>query len=910
MDLLKRILVILLALGIFGAALGFAGIMGLYAYYARDLPDPGQLAQRELFQTANILDRNGQLLEELVDPSGGRRTLVPISQIPKVLKDATIAAEDATFYDNPGFDPRAVVRAFYQWVRYGSPQSGASTITQQLVKNTLLSPEQTPERKVKEAFLAIELNRRYTKDQVLEMYLNEINYGNRAYGVEAASQTYFGKAAKDLTLAEASFLAGLPQGPSLYDPYQNLPDAKERQKYVLEQMVRVGLAKQADADAAFSSKLTFQPLAKSTPSVAPHFTNYVRQLVGDQFGTDALFRSGLKITTSLDLKTQKLAEDSAKARVKELAEKDINNAAVVAMRPSTGEILAMVGSVDFNDAKIDGQVNVALAERQPGSALKPFTYITAFAKGWSPATMMMDSPTTFGGDYTPNDFDNKFRGPISARNSLAQSLNIPAVQALEFVGVPAMLETVHRLGINGLRQPERYGLAVTLGGGEVRLIDLTYAYAGLANQGKQVGQPIAAEKRQQGFRDHDPVAILKVQDGRGRTLYEYKPPTGTQVIDPKLVYQITSILTDDVARTPTFGAGSALVIKGREVAVKTGTTDNYRDAWTVGFTPDLVVGVWAGNTDGHATKDVGGSLGATPIWHDVMAGALEGTPVKQFDRPQGVTEAEVCALSTLLPTQDCRDYQGPIKGTVKDLFAQGINLPTKNDDWYKKVEVCVVNSKLVTPLVPANGREAAVLVTLPERYREWGKANGFPPAPTEFCDDVYKGDKRAVISTPRGTDRLTVGDKLEINGSAYIDDFHHYTLDVGPGTNPSNWTILTDKREQGVDNGLIGVWDTKDQQPGQHTLRMQVFDSLGNMVEGRMTITLTPGATPTPLPSPTSGAATPAPTSSAATPRPTTGGAVTPVPAPTQTPGAAPKPAVATQTPAAAATAPAIVAPR
>src|ERR1700730_14355594 len=555
-----RLLLTFFAVVVFLGALGFAGVMGLYAYYARDLPDPGALSRRQLFQTAHIFDRNGKLLQEVNDPSGGRRILAKLSDVPKVMRDATIAAEDASFYDNPGFDPRAVVRATYQWIRTGTPQSGASTITQQLVKNTLLGPEQTAERKIKEAFLAMELTRRYSKDQILEMYMNEIVYGNRAYGIEAAAETYVAKPAKALPRSEAPFLAGLPQAPSLYDPYTNMPAAKARQAYVLDQRVHTGAITATDRDAAARAQIKLVPPSLVGPQEAPHFVTYVRQLVDQQFGTEALFREGLQITTSLDLDLQHLAEKSATDHIADLKARNATNAALVAIQPTNGEVLAMLGSVKFDDPSIDGQVNVALALRQPGSTLKPFTYVTAFGKGWNPATLLWDISTTFPGGYKPNDFDNKFPGPMTVRDALAQSRNIPAVEALQFVSVPEMLATAHRFGITDLRQPDRYGLSVTLGGGEVKLLDLTYAYAAFANGGQQVGVDVPPDAREKGFRQFNPVSILKVTNSAGKVLYEYKPPAGTQVVDPRLAYQITSILSDDKARQPTYGANSPLVL--------------------------------------------------------------------------------------------------------------------------------------------------------------------------------------------------------------------------------------------------------------------------------------------------------------------------------------------------------------
>jgi 1A family penicillin-binding protein len=861
-----RLLLSLLVVVIFVTALAFASVMGLYAYYARDLPDPGAVAQRQLFQTARVLDRNGKLLQELNDPQGGRRTLVPLSDVPRFARDATIAAEDASFYDNPGFDVRAVVRATFQWMRSGSPQSGASTITQQLVKNTLLGPEQTAERKIKEAFLAMELTRRYSKDQILEMYMNEIAYGNRAYGIEAAAETYFGKPARELSLSEASMLAGLPQAPASYDPYTNMPAARDRQNYVLEQMVKTGSITPQQRDQARATPLNLIPTSQLGPREAPHFVTYVRQMVEQQFGTESLFREGLQITTSLDVDLQHLAEKSATDHIATIKERNATNAALVAIEPSSGEVLAMLGSVDFNDTKIDGQVNVALALRQPGSTLKPFTYVTAFGEGWTPATTVWDIPTTFPGGYKPNDFDNRFPGPMSVRDALAQSRNIPALEALQFVGVPNMLATAHGFGIEDLRHSERYGLSVTLGGGEVKLLDLTYAYSVFANAGTQVGTDVPAERREPGFREHDPVSILKVADSSGKVLYEYKP-SSAQVADPRVVYQITSILSDDKARQPTYGANSPLVLPKRPAAVKTGTTDEYRDSWVFGYTPDLVTGVWVGNTDNSPMKDVLGVAGAGQIWHDFMVGALVDTPVSQFKAPPGLQQAEVCALSGMLPTTDCRENALPIHGIRQDWFVPGINLPTKTDDWHQQVEVCKVNGKRVTPLVPDNAREKLVFVTLPEPVRAWGVAHGYPPAPTEDCSDVYQGERIAQILTPGSADHITIGQSLQIVGSAYIDDFANYTLDFGAGDNPSAWTAITDQRAQAVDKGLLGIWDTTDLQAGRYRLRLRASDSFNNAQESEpLIVTLSPPPTPTPQPT-----ATPPPAPAhTATPGPTT----------------------------------------
>jgi membrane peptidoglycan carboxypeptidase len=501
--------------------------------------------------------------------------------------------------------------------------------------------------------------------------------------------------------------------------------------------------------------------------------------------------------------------------------------------------------------------------------------------------MLWDIPMTFPGGYKPNDFDNKFPGPLTVRDALAQSRNIPAVEALQFVTVPEMLATAHRFGIQDLRDPQRYGLSVTLGGGEVKLLDLTYAYSVFANGGQQIGAPVPSDQRQQGFRQFDPVAILKVTDSSGKVLYEYKPGSA-QVEDPRLVYQISSILTDDKARQPTYGANSPLLLPGnRPAAVKTGTTDAYRDSWVVGYTPDLVTGVWVGNTDNTPMRDILGVAGAGQIWHAFMAGALANTPVTQFKVPQGVVQADVCALSDMLPTEPCRENSLPIHGIRRDWFVPGVNLPTKLDDWHQPVALCKVNGKLVTPLVPDNARETVVFAPLPEPARAWGLAHGYPAPPTEDCSDVYQGERIAQIVSPSPADHITIGQTLQIVGTAYIDDFSDYTLDFGSGDNPSTWTPITDQRPQAVDRALLGVWDTSSLQPGRYYLRLRVFDSFRNAQESQpLIVTLSTPPTPTPQPSPT---ATVTPVRS-----PTRG----PSPVPTSTPAPrAPTPPPPTPTP-------------
>ena len=858
---MRALLWIVLGAG-FLATLAFAGVAAVYAYYARDLPDYSQLDRRRVFQTARILDRNGELLGEFTDPQGGNRTVVQLERIPKALRDATIAAEDAAFYSHPGFDPRAVARALWQNFRGGRIVSGASTLTQQLAKNTLLTSEVSADRKVKEALLAMELTRRYPKDRILELYLNEVYYGNLAYGVEAAAQTYFGRPVADLDLAEVSFIAGLPHAPATYDPYTNPSGARARQDYVLEQMERHGFISPGEAHAARTKEIVLRPPERRGAQEGPHFEVFVRELLERSYSTDTLYREGLQIRTTLDLRLQRIAERAARQQIEEIRARNANNAAVVAIQPSTGEILAMVGSVDYDDKRIDGQVNVALSDRQPGSTLKPFTYLTAFSKGWSPASLVMDVPTTFGGTYTPLNFDGKFRGPTSVRRALGNSLNIPAVRTLEVVGLDAMLTTAHRMGINGLRDPGRYGLSVTLGGGEVTLLDLTYAYSPFANGGMQAG--LMVNHGNADWRQFDPVAILEIKNGAGQTMYQHQAQPAREVVNPGLAYLITHILSDDEARSETFGRNSPLQLS-RPAAAKTGTTDRFADSWVVGYTPDIVTGVWVGNSDGSPMRDVLGATGAGKIWRAFMDEALAGTPPRPFPRPADVVEQEVCALSGLLPTPEC-------PRRVRELFTSA-NLPNRTDDLHRRVEVCKVNGKLAFDLVPPNARETRVFVVFPAPYTDWGPRNGYPAPPSQRCDDVYRGVKVAEIERPGP--ETPVSGVVQVTGSARMDDLSRFELEVGSGANPGQWVKLSNGRSGGVEQGTLGTWDTTGFAPGRYTLRLTLYDSVGNTFQKTSPAVVGPAGTPTP-------SASPPPAVTPGTPVPR----ATPVP-PTATPGAA-----------------------
>ena len=653
-----------------------AGISG-WSYVSEGLPDVNQPGNGTSFETTKIYDRNWKLLTEVTDPNTGYRTAVGYQEILDHISqqqadpnqphqawifDATVAAEDSSFWTNKGVDPTAIVRGVLINLT-GSGTSGASTITQQLVRTLYpdqIGTEHSYTRKIREAITAYRFSQKYSKEQILEMYLNHVYYGNLSYGIDAASQAYFNKHPWNLTLGEASMLAGLPQAPSLYDPTQNYELARARQKYVLDQMVKQGMITQLQADTAYAEPLNPQTrVASGNP--APHFVNYVKYYLEQKYGADVLYRGGLVVQTTLDLTMQNTAQQIVSDQVKKLKPYDADNGALVAILPETGEIVAMVGSADYNNDAIDGQVNVAVRERQPGSSIKPITYLAAFEKGWNPGTVVFDYakkwPTPGAPDpyYSPHNDTLQNFGAVSVRTALANSLNIPAVQALDYVGVMNMIDLAHKMGIQtGLwRGPSYYGLAITLGGGEVTPLEHTNVFATLANNGR--------------FVPYTPV--LKVTDGNGKVLFdldrENALKNGQQVVEAEHAYQITSILTDNQARSMIFGTHTPLTLPeldDRPAAAKTGTTDDNRDTWTMGYTTDLAVGVWVGNTDNSPTRNLDGVQSAAPIWHDfmvkvhqdpVLAKTLlgpDGNPIPEdFSVPPGIIEAPVCNATGKLP---------------------------------------------------------------------------------------------------------------------------------------------------------------------------------------------------------------------------------------------------------------------
>ncbi|MFA7209035.1 MAG: PBP1A family penicillin-binding protein [Parcubacteria group bacterium] len=592
---------------------------GVFAYAYIKAPIAATLTKRDSPQTTLIYDRTGQhILYEIHGEEN--RIILPHDKIPDSIRIATVATEDAGFYNHFGVDFFAILRALKNNLEKSSMDQGASTITQQLARNAFLTREKTIRRKIAELIIAIKIERKYTKEQILDMYLNEIPYGSNAYGIESAAKTFFGKNATDLTFDEAALLAAIPKATSYYSPHGNhLDGLLLRQKMILDRIGKLQLA-----DSATVAKAQQEPTARkiipfSDAIDAPHFVFYVREELEKRFEPETIEKDGLRIYSTLDYDKQKLAEQIISASDATLKKYGASNAALVSLDPKNGQILAMVGSKDYFDDSIDGQVNVATRPRQPGSSFKPFAYAAAFEKGFQPETKILDIQTDFGADgsgkhYIPRNYDGKFHGVVTMRQALAMSLNVPAVKALSLAGVQTTIDLAHRLGITTLNDTNRYGLSLVLGGGEVKLLDETAGYAVFANDGKK----------------NTPVSILKITDSRGEPIH-MATVEDTPVLDPQIARKIDSILSDNAARIPIFGPNNKLSIPGKIVAAKTGTTSEFKDAWTVGYTPHLVTGVWVGNNNNRPMRaGADGSYVAAPIWNKFMSEVLDGYPAEPF----------------------------------------------------------------------------------------------------------------------------------------------------------------------------------------------------------------------------------------------------------------------------------------
>lgn len=618
----SKFLKVLFYLFILALVLAIAGALWLLNLY-KTLPEPESFGERVISQSTKIYDRTEEnLLYEIHGEE--KRTVIPLNQIPDLAQKAVIAIEDAEFYNHPAFDWRAIMRAAIKNVTSGRIAQGGSTITQQLAKNIFLSSEKKIIRKIKELILAIKLEQNYSKDEILEFYLNQVPFGSNAYGIEAASKTFFGKSSSDLTLAEASLLAALPQAPSYFSPYgSHQKDLFIRQGFVLNKMKELGFIDEQQLVAAKKEELKFQPQA--TGIKAPHFVMYIKEYIENKYGSKYIETAGLKIVTTLDMEMQQMAEEA----VAEGAQRNEElyggkNAALIAQDPKTGQILAMVGSRDYFDIENEGNFNVITSHRQPGSSFKPFAYLAAFEKGYLPSTIVFDLETDFdttkvpGKSYIPKNYDHKFRGPVDLRHALAQSMNVPAVKTVYLAGINNTIKLANKFGLTTLSEDGHYGLSLVLGGGDVRPIEMATAYSIFAQDGIK----------------HKQQTILKIEDSKGKILEEYVDET-EEVFDSKYIRMLNDVLSDNEARVGLFSRDNRLVIDGHQVAAKTGTTQDYRDAWIFGYTPSLVAGVWAGNNDFSPMHEGGGSIMASvPIWNSFMVKALAKYPTEFFPTPQ------------------------------------------------------------------------------------------------------------------------------------------------------------------------------------------------------------------------------------------------------------------------------------
>jgi len=812
----------------------------LFAWYAKDLPRPDKV-QRTTGLSTVILDRNGESLYDIYQDAN--RIPVAFTDIPQYCKEATVAVEDKEFYKHPGLSTSGIIRALFSTVFFHNLQGG-STLTQQLVKTVLLTNERTVPRKIKEAILAIQIEQKYSKDQILQMYLNEAPYGGTTAGMESAAQLYFGTSVKDLNLIQCAVLSGLPQDPNDYSPFIGIPKAYvARTEHVLTRMREDGyITPTQEADAR--KQLDTIQFATDTQGLrAPHFIAYVKDQLVTKFGVAAVDGGGLKVTTTLDWKLQQKAQSIVKEEVDKAKYLKVSNGAAVVIDPKTGEILAMVGSKDYSATDASGyKYNVVTQGlRQPGSSIKPFTYATAFKKGYTAATVLMDVDTKYpSGDpakpeYNPKNYDGKWRGPMQLRYALGNSINTIAVKVSALVGVKDVLTTANDMGISSLAPTndnlKRLGLSMTLGGGEVTLLDLTSAYGVLATGGMRMA----------------PVSILKVEDRNGKVIYQYNPPSPQRVQAADVSYMISDILSDNDARKDEFGANSYLYIPGFTVAAKTGTTDDKRDNWTIGYTPSVAVGAWVGNNDNSPMNQAlaSGVTGAAPIWNRIMRAALSGKRDEPFARPSNIIDMDIDA------------YGGgtPVSGepTRKERFIKGTE-PTGPGPMYQNIKVSRHdNNKLANAVEIGNGQydlKQYVVFTEQDPVSTDGK-NRWQDAINAWVAGQGDAKFHPPTDTYQGTD--TIGINVKNPKDMTRVDSNSVSLEVAVATLND-----LDRVEIGVDGSIVQTVHDKNVNvtvtvpDGSHIIHLEVVDSKGNHASNDVHVGINHDyVTPTPSPSPT-----------------------------------------------------------
>lgn len=739
---------ILIAAGVLFLA-GIISVVGVFAYFSQDLPSPENIDERSVPQSSKIYDRNKEVV--LYELHGEQnRTVVDIENISNYLQKATLAAEDQQFYNHPGFNPQRIAGSFFRNTTSGS-RVGGSTITQQFVKNSILTSEKSYARKIKELILAIQIENRFEKDEILAMYLNEIPYGSNAYGAEAAAQTFYGKSANEISLAEAAYLAALPNAPTYYSPYGSHLDALEgRKEWILGQMLENEYISEEEHDEALEEEVTFKEPDEGI--IAAHFVIYVRELLEENYSEELIKEGGFEIITTLDMDMQRAAERIVPEGVEANKKYNATNAALVAVDPRNGQVLAMQGSKDYFDRENDGNVNVARSLRQPGSSFKPFAYAKAFEEGYTPETILFDVYTDFGNNYRPENYNLQTRGPVTMRDALQGSLNIPAVKALYLAGVEDTIQFAERLGITSLGDRSRFGLALVLGGGEVQLLEETAAYGVFANNGVK----------------HNTTPILKIIDKNGKELENNESPGGEEVMTAKAAKLINNVLSDNNSRRNMVGGlANQLTVSGVQAAAKTGTTQNFRDAWTVGYTTDLAVGVWAGNNDGSEMKSgAAGIYAAAPMWKKFMEEAVQGRENKDFDPPEPDSIDKPVLRGEVMPEEKVRVHKitGKLatENTPEDLVEEKI---------YRKVHNILFYLDKNNPRGPQPSNPAA-----DPQYNSWeGAVAGWAAKqeyiledpPTEL-DDSNAADKQPTITLTSPSDGAVIRD-LAFKASANVE---------------------------------------------------------------------------------------------------------------------------------------------
>jgi len=810
-SLFRRLLPKLVILGLAGGIF----IIGLFAYYSKDLPDPNKIIDRSVALSTKIYDRTGEeLLYEIHGPEN--RTLVKLNELPDYVKHATIAIEDKNFYEHGGISLWGIIRGQIIPRLQGKRSQGGSTLTQQFVKNAILTNERKLSRKIKEWILSYRLEQKFDKDEILQLYFNEIPYGGSSYGVESASFYYFGKTAKELTLAEAAILASLPKAPSYLSPYgSNLDKLINRQHAVLNLMVEQGYVTEVDAQVAKNQELEFKKRAEQIR--APHFVMYIKELLNEKYGEAVIEQSGWSIRTSLDWKIQEKAE----AAIDEIApinleQYEANNAALVSLDVDSSEILAMVGSKDYFNDDIDGQVNVTLAERQPGSSLKPLAYLTAFSRGYNPESIIFDLVTNFavaGDDYEPHNYDLEEHGPVTMRKALAGSLNIAAVKTLYLAGVQNVLDNAEKFGYTTLKDRDRYGLSLVLGGGEVKLLDHVNAYSVFARDGV--------------YKDN--IAILEIKDKDGRVIEDNVSNKGRRVIDKEYTRMLNNVLSDNNARAYVFGESNYLTLPDRQVAAKTGTTNNYRDAWTIGYTPNIATGVWVGNNDNTEMKmGAGGSAVAAPIWNKFMREILVDYPVEEFNQ-MNVDDCDKPMVCGNLAQENIVQIDS-MSGKLATEYTPYTTIEEKNySELHNILHYVNLNDPLGDPL--SNPSNESQYDSWEETMQNWAEEQGYitEEPPTEF-DDIHLSELRPSINIKAPNNNEDIDDSnilIEVKSKAprgvrrveyFIDE-----QKVGESTNsPFSFNYQF--------NPFLSS--------GYHELKAMAFDDLDNWQEDSIGINL------------------------------------------------------------------------